>query len=35
MLELEEASINELTFYVNNYSAIFVKNKNKGKKQLL
>jgi len=35
MFQLEESSINELTFYVNNYSTIFAKNKNKGNKKLL
>lgn len=35
MLELEEVSVNELTFYVNNYSTIFRKNKKVLKKELI
>jgi hypothetical protein len=34
-LELEEVSPNELTFFVNNYSTIFRKNKKVLKKELI
>lgn len=34
-LELEEVSVNELTFFVNNYSTIFRKNKKVLKKELI
>lgn len=34
-LELEDVKTNELTFFVNNYSAIYIKNKKKNTKELI